>query len=227
MGPAPRSAVDFGVISEAWKLLTQQAGPWVAAALVMIMVSLFVNQVLDLIIFGPVGWQQGRVELTAAGLASASARTGLGMVVNALVDAFFVAGAFLMAIEHVRTGQARVELLFSGGRFYVQMLWLCVLWRIILTIGVLACILPGFVFAGLFLISPLLVLDRGMNAVDALVTSLRTLQGSVIEVTLLAVLTGLIAVAGFVACGVGIFLTLPMIYLVPCLLYRGVMGWAS
>jgi hypothetical protein len=226
-GPVANAGIDFGVVSEAWKLLTQQVGPWVAAMVVMGIVSALVNQILDVIFFGPVGWPMAKFDLTGLGIASALARAGMGAVVSALVDAFFVAGAFLMAIEHVRTGRARVELLFSGGRHYPQMLLLCVLWHLLLTMGMIACILPCFILAGLFLISPLLVLDRGMNAVDALVTSLRLLQRNAIEATLLAILTVLVALAGVIACGVGVFITLPMIFLVPCLLYRNLLGWYS
>lgn len=225
-GPVSNAGIDFGVVSEAWKLLTQQVGPWVAAMVVMGVVSALVNQVLDTILFGPIGWPMTKFDLTGFGIVSAMARAGTGAVVSALVDAFFVAGAFSMAIKHIRTGRARIELPFSGGSHYPQMLLLCVLWHLLLTMGMIACILPCFILAGLFFISPLLVLDRGMNAVDALVTSLRVLQRKAIEATLLVVLTVLVALAGVIACGVGVFITLPMIFLVPCLLYRDLLGWS-
>jgi hypothetical protein len=70
----------------------------------------------------------------------------------------------------------------------------------------------------------LLILDRGMNAPEALGASWMITDGKVLSLVALGLILGLIAVLGAVACGVGLLVAIPYIILCQGAAYLGLTG---
>jgi uncharacterized membrane protein len=91
-------------------------------------------------------------------------------------------------------------------------------------IGALLCVVPGVIFALGCSQWMYLVVDRGLSPVDALKASWALTTGHKGSLFLFFLLSSLVAVAGYIACGVGIFVAIPIIQLAQAYVYLRLQG---
>lgn len=87
-------------------------------------------------------------------------------------------------------------------------------------VGLVLCFIPGILaliytsFYGYF------VLDRGMAPVDAIKASFELVSGNAGSVFVLLLLAWLLGLAGAIACGIGLLVTIPMAWIMIAYAYR-------
>ena len=88
------------------------------------------------------------------------------------------------------------------------------------SIGYILCILPGIAFMILTAYAPLLALDRGMDAVEAIQESYRMVMSNLGQVLLILLVAYLVYYVGSLACGLGVLVTAPIALVMICYSYR-------
>ncbi len=221
-GPAPRPVVRLSVIGEAWGLFTREMGVWIGAVFVAGLCNAAVNSVVGV----PSGREIGFKVVLGGGFpvggnrAAGVART----VVSALTNGFFLGGMVRMACKQVRGQRIAIGDLFSVFDCLPQLALASVLISLATLAGFSCLVLPGFVVAGLLLLTLPLVVDGRRGALEAMRGSWKALQGQWLEATVVHVVLAIVAGSGALLCCVGLLFTAPLYGLGVAVLYRDFLG---
>lgn len=207
--PSRGPEISFDSISEAWKYLQPNLGPWIGAALIYMLVTVALS-VLQTRLSPP----------DANGIPQLGTAYWLTALAGFVVGQFFIGGLLRMAIDTVRTGRAEFGLLFSAFDVLPALLGAGILTTIASFFGFLLCIVPGLLLLGLFLFVAPLIVDQRKGALDAISTSFNTLKPQMWMALLYVIVIGLLAGAGALACGVGMLVTFPLALLSLAVTYR-------
>lgn len=166
------------------------------------------------------------------------------------VSTILSAGFMYFFIESLRTGKSNIDNLFAGFRAssWIQLLLAMVVWILAVFIIVTVLVAPGIflttttkssvpvIVAGVLAIIPLiylavplgfvfpLIVDKKIGFWQAITTAIRTVHRQWFQVLGLMILVGLIAMAGMLACCIGMLATMPLGYLIWCQGYRQLFG---
>ena len=160
------------------------------------------------------------------------AKTRLFGLVLAAANAVFFGGFYKMALRQMRGERISVGGLFSGFPQALPLAMVAValaagtalleaaslgLLRLLglppaqaVSLSNLIGVLPSLVLQAVLIFAPLLVVDRGANAAEAIKGSLRLLKGQWLIATLTYFLLALIAGLGALGCLVGMLVTYPL-----------------
>jgi hypothetical protein len=226
MNGTGQPTVRFGEwISEGWRLFTQQWGSWVLLAL-----GLFLGAAL------PVGvWVAVFVMMMMAAESARGAEaemislalvfgTFLLVLLMMPLSVFLNCGMYRAAFKQLRGGQLEFRDLFSGKDCFLRALGATILVGILVTIGVLLCVIPGFIVAGLLMFTLPLVVERNLGVMDAMRTSYELTRSQWLSFTLYAFVVQLIATIGSYACYVGLLVTFPLMFTMSAVAYRDCFG---
>ena len=157
----------------------------------------------------------------AFGSLSRLVSTGVGIVLEALL----LGGVIESALRTARGEIVALGDVFNGYKYFVPFLIATLLYSIAVGIGTLLCLVPGIILAlGLGLYGQLIV-DRGLNGVDALKASWELTMGHKVQLLVYALLCVPVLVAGALLCGVGaLFGSLPVIILSSAYIYLKLRG---
>ncbi|MDQ2800725.1 MAG: hypothetical protein M3Y13_13935, partial [Armatimonadota bacterium] len=226
-GFSPMGKVNLGGwISESWELFKANAGVWIVAALALILVP----QVFQVIIGlfggvassvsqpGPSGFPGGASGGYGAGRNPMGAILGTGVslglqLVNLAFDlawrAFIYGGVYRMAVRQVRGEQITFSDIFAGGQFFFPMLLFQIIYFLASLVGLLLCIVPGFLMMGLLLPGFALIGD-GVPLGEALSRSVEGMKRDLWGAAGFMFVMGLLIFASFFAFCLGEFVTTPM-----------------
>lgn len=141
-----------------------------------------------------------------------------------LGSAYLMCGAYKAAFKQLRGGRVAVSDLFSGGDVFLKAAGGFVLTAILTGIGAVFCILPGLVVAGLLYFTMPLIIERRLGVFEAMQTSFERTKGQWLMFALFAIVVGILAQIGSVACGVGILVTFPLYFTINAVAYRDLFG---
>lgn len=214
--------VSFDTIAEGWGLFRERLGVWIPTMLVWFVLEIALDQLTRAIVS-----DSGSLPLKAA--------TSL---VSLLLTSFLTAGLVRMALKQVRGEEIGVGDLFSGGSSflglaYKQFLIGLLTFAAAVVVGIVGLgnlgLLLGIAVAvglcigllnALWFLSDAMIVDTEQGAVDAMRSSFEATTMEFGSTIALVLALGLLQVAGLLACGVGLLATMPLIYLVPVLVYR-------
>jgi len=238
--PPPTGRVDFGWLGQAWTLFTARMGVWIGAFLLYVLVASVLWLLWSIPTGIYATFQQlisAAVSHTAPHIRPQNPYTefarnqGFTLLLTA-VNAVFLAGFYRMALR-----QMRGEPIGVGGAFSafpqalplvvvtvcatgsVMLLEALLLGLLHLTgmpgagavsIAGFLVLLPSLVVQGLLMFAPLLILDKGASAVDAILGSVRLLRGQWLMGVLFYFVAALVGGLGSVLCGVGLLATYPV-----------------
>ncbi len=137
-----------------------------------------------------------------------------------MVSAFLVGGMVRMASNQLRGRAPRVEDLFSVSDCWFDLLLTGVLYGAATALGNMLCVIPGLIVSSLFMLAVPLVVEGRLPATGALIQSWASLKSQWLTATVFHLLLVLLAVSGFVLCGIGVLLTGPLYSLSIAILYR-------
>jgi len=134
-------------------------------------------------------------------------------------------GVQMFALGVVRGEQPRYGLIFAGGRFLLSIVLCGILTQIIVMLGFILLIIPGFIFAMMLIQAQLLIIDRNLGVIDAMSTSRDVMVGNKLTVFALFLVTGIIGLLlALITCGLGYFAVGPYVMILSIVIYLGVTG---
>lgn len=216
--------VDLSAVGQGWELVSAQLGMWVVTILVMQLVQGAWGQVAGLPMRFAMPTQPQINPQDIWGSMMAMYQPVLPYYILALVlqlpaSAFLGGGVMMVALKQMRRGTIEIADLFNAGRYFWPLLGAHILMQIAGLFGLLGFCIGAFVVGGLFILTIPLILEQNLHPVEAMGKSWQTLQGQVGSATLVMVVLAVLQVAGVLACCVGIFVTLPIIYTTTAVLY--------
>lgn len=161
---------------------------------------------------------------------------GLSVV---FVSAGFIIGVFVLILAACvfYTGFIRMALDAADGKTpdlsafstitikkVVNLFFGSLLFSIITGIGFLLCIVPGIILYTRLIFFVLFIIEKDCNAIEALSESWKSTKTQTMNLILLGLVFMLISFLGSLACGIGTFVTTPMIYIGFALTYRLLTG---
>ncbi len=193
--PSPAPTVRFDVINQAWAMLQQQMGNWA------------VLMVVAIVIVGVLNWLLGKLGT-------------VGSFVGGIPSAIVAAGLYRAALKHMRGETIAVADMFGVSDVIGPLIVASILTTIGVAIGFIFCILPGVALASLWMFTELLIVDKGMDGIEAMRQSFNALRREWLMATVFNIVLALIGIAGIIACGVGLLITAPIAILSVTILYR-------
>jgi len=236
----PTGRVNFSWLGQAWTLFSAQTGVWIGAFLLYLLISLVLlflwaipTGVLNIA-------QQTYVAIlnhTTPNIRPQNpyyefARQQGFSLLLAAGNAIFLAGLSRMALRQARGEPISVGGVFSAFPYIMPLVIVAVFTtgavvllealligllhltgmpgaQAVSLVGLLVLI-PNIVLEGLLMFAPLLILDRGANAVDAMLGSIRLLKGQSLMGILFYFVVSLVGYLGAFLCVVGMLVTYPI-----------------
>jgi len=197
----PGAQISLSAISEALNLFQGKAGVWVVVSLIYLIVQILgaafnkqlshTNPLLDFVI----------------------------LIIFAIISAILYAGIFTIAIKQIKGQIIEVGDLFSAVDFAWPVFWGSLIIAVLILIGLIFCIIPGVIIAGLSIFTVPLIIDQRMKASDAVSTSFATLKGQWLSAAVFAFVVGLIYLVGTIIL-IGVIVTMPITILSITVAYR-------
>jgi uncharacterized membrane protein len=224
--------VRFGEwISEGWKMFTEQWKAWVintliyglicATPMVIVVGGFYAYLITQMSKHSPYSNQP---PISGEEILSFYAVLFVAMIYLMLTGAFFTGGMHRSALKQLRGGKVEIRDLFSGGSSYFSILLYSILGAILTMIGMMLCIVPGFLVGGALFFSAPLIVERRLGPVEAMKTSYELTKKNIWMFTLFAFVVSLIAQAGSYACYVGLLATIPLMFTISAVSYRDLFG---
>ncbi len=131
-------------------------------------------------------------------------------------------GGYFVFLEAARNNRPSFADLFRGFQDYLNVVLANLVVWFIIGFGFLLLIIPGIIFACKLAFTPYLVMDRKMRAAEAIKESWRLTRGHAWTVFFIGLLAIPLVLAGLVAFGVGVLVSIMWISLALASLYLGV-----
>jgi uncharacterized membrane protein len=226
--PAPPGGNNYNIgdaLAYGWKKFQENVGQIIFAA-----VALFVVYVVaGAIAFGFIALMTSNAscEVTNAGL---DCDDGSGWVWRTIVYAIAI-GFVYVVLQIVGAGIIRGALGITEGRpfrtaemFKTEQLGSVVVASLLVgiatTVGYALCYLPGIAIAFLTSYTLFFVIDKDLSPVDAIRASIDLTTKNLGNTVLWYVVGGLVAVAGVIACFVGLIVTVPLVIIGAAYTYK-------
>ncbi|HEV2472834.1 MAG TPA: hypothetical protein VGS41_09230 [Chthonomonadales bacterium] len=221
------SGVRLEAIGEAWRLMTQEMGTWVLSILVTGLILVPVYLIFFTIgmaaSFSPVMHPTPMGAFPSA-QAQVSGPAPLGVLIGYLylflMGCFLFAGLFRMAVRQVRGERINLADLFKARDVWLPFLGAYVLISIGTIVGMFLLFIPGLIVGGLTMLTYPIIADRRIGTIAAIQESMAALKSQWLMATAVYFLTTLVAGLGFLALGVGVLFTYPMLFLTLAVVYR-------
>ena len=146
------------------------------------------------------------------------------LIVLLPLTVFLTGGAYRAAFKQLRGGRVEFRDLFSARDCYWRLLGATLIHGLLIFIGVMLCIIPAFIIAGLLFFTVPLIVERNLRIADAIRASRELTQRSLLMFILFAFLVQLIASAGTYLCYVGLLATWPLMFTITVVAYRDCFG---
>lgn len=136
---------------------------------------------------------------------------GGAALLNFLVSSLFVGGYTRFLLKIARGEPYAIGDIFGGMGMFGKVLMTRFLVGGAVLIGLLLCWIPGMI-VGLGLSQTMyLVVDKGMEPIDAMKESWRLTDGQKVNVFIFGVISFFAAMAGLLACCIGVYVAVPVI----------------
>lgn len=144
-----------------------------------------------------------------------------------MIYSFFVIypleyGYSFVCLKAARGEKIHIQDLFQVLGTYLQALLAILLTGMIITAGIICCIIPGIILACKLAFVPFLVVDRRMDCIEAIKASWNMTNGHTTTIFLMLVLAIPIYIAGLLCCGIGIIIAGMWVELAGAALYHAV-----
>lgn len=227
MGPAP---ANLSWIGDAWNLIMSDMGEYVGYFFVLVVINLFAAG----LIMAP-QWGMIIAEIAASSGSSASSSSNfpsMGMGAEALSNALSLLLQIFQGIVLVGVASNLLRKLRFGDPLDIGQTFrdgfsravpagiYTVVASFIVGIGSCCCILPGIWLSAAMQLGYFRLADGSPDFWTAFTDGLAVAQSDVMGYFFLVLITSIVAGLGILACGIGIFWTAPISYLVWALAYR-------
>ncbi len=216
----------FACLGRAWNLLTANLGQMVLAYLVF---------VLAYAVLQAPSIMGSLLTAAAEGLSGGGERTGLyvagillqftSSVLSVIFSGALLGGLYIYYLGLIRNRPASKNEVAGQVRACLGQLILASIATSLLTmLGLVFCLLPGIYLAVGYSFAVPLVIDRGMGFWEAMETSRQTVTRHWFIIFFLLLASGIAGCLGVLACGAGIFFTMPVCFAAILYAYEDIFG---
>jgi hypothetical protein len=137
---------------------------------------------------------------------------------------FFYAGLYKIALSAARGERPDFGLLFSGGNRFIAMLGTSYVLVFLVLLGYAFLIVPGVILALGLSMSVMYVIDQNMGPIDAMKASWSATEGHKTHLFLLGLVAMGMYLCGYIACGVGLLVVMPILMVTHAIVYLRMSG---
>ncbi|KFC24258.1 beta-carotene 15,15'-monooxygenase [Chryseobacterium sp. FH1] len=139
--------------------------------------------------------------------------SGANFFLTLLLTPIFVSLIYVANKSNFKQPIVVSDIFFAYRQNFINILIYALITQIALFILLIMCVLPAiFIMPFFFLGYPILLFEKA-SAIDALKKSFAIVQANYGTVLITALLAGLISIAGIILCCVGVYLTIPFVYI--------------
>lgn len=151
----------------------------------------------------------------------------VGPVASFAVSTPLLMGNFIVSAKLLQGQTPEFRDFFEGFQYFLPLLLLSVVAGFFIAIGTLLLIIPGVYLAVAYLFASYLVVDRRLDFWPAMDLSRRTVNPRWFGYFAFVLLIALLNLAGVVALGVGLLVTIPLSFCAMTAAYAGISGLQS
>lgn len=141
-------------------------------------------------------------------------------VVFFLLKAFIDIGMIRISLNFVDGILSKYEILFSGISLFLKYLAAIIIYMVLVAVGLILLVVPGIIVGIRLMFFGALIVDKGMNPVEALKKSFEMTKGKTWDLFLFTLSILGINILGLICIGVGLLVTLPMTSIATMDVYR-------
>jgi uncharacterized membrane protein len=149
---------------------------------------------------------------------------GISFIVNLCVSSFFMGGIAKFSLKVARGEPYAFGDVFAGGQYFLSILVVYLLTYLAVGIGLVFLIVPGIIVAIGFSMAIPTIVDRSPGPIDALSESWKLTEGNRVNLFIFGLICFGLSIAGVCACGIGILLVAPILYIAWLYVYLKLTG---
>lgn len=223
-GPRAAQGSDFSVadaFNYGWQKFQQNMGPIILGTLVLLGISIVVG-VLWFLLVGAIGFVGGDSDAGFFALLLSSAVMGL-----AVVTLFFIiqAGIIRAALAITYGEQIEMKTLFAIDELG-QVILTALIVGVASAIGFILCYIPGLVVMVFTSFAMHFVIDKRLPAVEAIKASVELVNRNLGTMVVLVIAGYVANTIGSLLCGVGLLVSIPVVFIANTYAYRRMQGEA-
>lgn len=209
-------------LNEGWTMLRQEWAAWIGIGALTFIPAGFAYVIIQLLTGRSlqIAPNETLTDYFLRSMESSFAVNMLTQFVMVFIIAFFMGGAFRAAFRQIRSESISISDAFSGVDIYVSVLVAMLTVSLLSTIGSMLCFFPGLIAQGLLYYVVPMVVRENLPPLEALKKSFDTTKGDWVMYTILWIVTQILAFLGILLCGVGIFITAPLIVTTTAAAYK-------
>jgi hypothetical protein len=155
--------------------------------------------------------------------------TALIIIVNSaassLLQGPLIGGLFSYYLKRIRGQQAELGDAFSGfSANFLQLLLGFLVSSVLVTVGMMFCVLPGIYLGIAWQLTPVITADKGIGFWDAMEVSRKVLTRNWWGMFALALVCVLMNICGLICCIIGLFVTIPLTLIALAYVYEDLFG---
>ena len=221
-GPAPyngNAALSFG-----WKKFTENLGPILIFVVLWLAASAAVNTAITFVTTGGSAFDfdvdRGVVNpMAGVNLFASGIQYLVSLAVATIGQAIITKGA--LDVTHGR--KFALETLFQGLN-WGQLILATLILSVTMSIGYMLCFLPGVVVGFLTMFTLHFIIDKNLDAIDAIKASYQLVVDNLSNALLWAVVAFAVTLVGLLACCVGLVAALPVVVIGTAYTFRTLLG---
>lgn len=214
MEGGPKVRID--AISDAFRLFQANAGTWVISFLIASLIS-------SVVVYLPMIFALPFLS-SRDGVVVGSIIMLIGMLPAIAVGSWLTAGMSRMAVRQVRGEQIGISDLFSGQDIALNTFIANLLIGLGVNVASGLCLIPGLIVGGLWLMAQPIIADQRVGPIEAMTRSWEALKGDMWVATGIFSLLMLLFALSPLACGVGMLVMGPVLFLTQAVMYRDFFG---
>lgn len=202
-------------LGRGWEIFQQNVGGFVGFLIIIFLIN---------VAFGAVG---GVLDPAANDPASEQMPSGISAllsVINSVISVPLNAGFYVVAFKLVKRRATTFSDFFRGFNYFLPLLLASIVTGIFILLGLLLLIVPGIYLAVAYSFTVPLILERKMDFWQAMETSRKLISKRWFSFFWLGLLVFLINIAGALACGLGLLVTVPLTYCTYVAAYENILG---
>lgn len=133
-------------------------------------------------------------------------------------------GVVKISLDIVDGKEPKIKDLFVNWRRLPTFLGTTILYTIICFVGFMLFLIPGMIWMTKFYLAPYYAIDKGLNPIESLKASSQATMGVKWDVLAFYILTQIVIMLGFLAIGIGLLVTIPLVSVATAGLYRTLSG---
>ncbi|GAB4383308.1 MAG: hypothetical protein Kow00121_44950 [Elainellaceae cyanobacterium] len=202
-------------LGRGWEIFQQNVGGFVGFVIIIFLINVaftLAGGVLDPAASNPSS------EQTPSGISA------LLSAINSVISIPLNAGFYIVALKLVKRRATTFSDFFRGFNYFIPLLLASIVTGIFIVLGFLLLLIPGIYLAVAYTFTSPLIIERKMDFWQAMETSRKVVTKQWFSFLWLGILVFFINVAGALACGLGLLVTVPLTYCTYVAAYENIFG---